>query len=305
VERRRLGRTEHESSVAILGGACFMACTPAEAERPFREAIDRGVNHLDIAPGYGAAELAVGPHLPTVRDRVFVACKTGRRNPDGVRADLEESLRRLRTDHLDLYQLHGVTDLEDLDSRAAAVDVLLEARERGLVRFIGITGHDEGAPAAHAEAIRRHDLDTVLFPVYPRAFAEPAYRADAEALLALCRERDVGAMAIKACARRPWGEDAPEYLTWYRPQTDPAAIRRGVRFALSTPGISAFCTPSDLELLPRALDAAESFAPLSPEEWAGAIEEMADEPPIFPLRENARHPAWLADRVRGLFAPPA
>lgn len=282
-----------------------MACSPAEAERPFREAVDRGVNHLDIAPGYGAAELAVGPHLPAVRDRVFVACKTGRRNPDGVRADLEESLRRLRTDHLDLYQLHGVTDLEDLESRAAAVEVLFEARERGLVRFLGITGHDLGAPAAHAEAIRRYDLDTVLFPVYPRAFAEPRYRADAEALLALCRERDVGAMAIKACARRPWGDEAPTHLTWYRPQTDPEAIRRGVHFALSTPGITGFCTPSDLELLPRALDAAESLTPMSKAEWEAAVEALAQEPLIFPLREHARHPAWLVDRVRELLAGPA
>ncbi len=305
MERRRLGRTEHASSVAILGGACFMACTPAEAEGPFRDAIDRGVNHLDIAPGYGAAELAVGPHLPAVRDRVFVACKSARRNPDGVRADLEESLRRLRTDHLDLYQLHGVTDLEDLESRAAAVEVLLEARERGLVRFLGITGHDLGAPAAHAEALRRHDFDTVLFPVYPRVFADPQYRADAESLLALCRERDVGAMAIKACARRPWGSEEPTHLTWYQPQRDADALRRGVRFALSTPGITGFCTPSDLDLLPRALDAAESFTAMSEAERAAAIEAMAEEPLLFPLRENARFPAWFADRVRELLASPS
>jgi aryl-alcohol dehydrogenase-like predicted oxidoreductase len=190
-----------------------MACSPAEAERPFREAIDRGVNHLDIAPGYALSEHAVGPHLPAVRGDLFVGCKTRRRNPDGVRAELEESLRRLRTDHGDLYQLHGVTNLEELEARTGAIEVLFEARERGLTRFVGITGHDLGAPAAHAEALRRFDLDTVMFPIYPRLWADAQYRADAEALLSLCEQRDAGAMVIKACARQPWADATVTHTT--------------------------------------------------------------------------------------------
>jgi predicted aldo/keto reductase-like oxidoreductase len=274
--------------VAILGGACFMASTAGEAERPFREAIERGVNHLDIAPGYALAEQAVGPHLPAVRDRLFVACKTGRKNAGGVRAQLEESLRRLRTDHLDLYQLHGVTGLADLETRSAAAEVLLEARERGLVRFVGITGHDLGAPAAHAEALRRWNFDTVMFPIYPRVWADPQYRQDAEALLAECAARDAGAMVIKACASHPWADGEVTHTTWYAPQTDAFAIRRGVRFALSTPGITGFCTPGDLELLDLALDAAEAFTPMSDAERAQAMAEMAGAELIFPLATNAR-----------------
>lgn len=304
MERRRLGRTEHHSSVAILGGACFMASTAAEAERPFREALDRGVNHLDIAPGYALAEHAVGPHLPAVRDQVFVACKTGRKNPKGVRAELEESLRRLRTDHVDLYQLHGVTGLEDLETRSEAVAVLLEARDQGLTRFVGITGHDVGAPAAHAEALRRWNLDTVLFPIYPRAWADPQYRVDAEALLAECKSRDAGAMVIKACASRPWADGEVTHTTWYAPQTDPETILRGVRFALSTQGVTGFCTPSDLGLLPLALDAAEAYTPMSEAERAQAMAEVAGDPIIFPLAENARLKPGTAERIAELAPAP-
>jgi len=297
MQTRRLGRTEHHSSVAILGGACFMASSASEAEGPFREAIERGVNHLDIAPGYALAEHAVGPHLPAVRDRIFVACKSGRKNAAGVRADLEESLRRLRTDHVDLYQLHGVTDLEDLEARSAAVEVLMEAREQGLTRFIGITGHDLGAPAAHTEALRRWDLDTVLFPVYPRVFQNRQYRADAEALLTECRKRDAGAMVIKACASRPWGEETVTHTTWYAPETEPRAIARGVRFALSVPGVTGFCTPSDLGLLPLALDAAEAFEPMSEAEREEAIENAEEQPLIFPLVDLARRKEGLVEAI--------
>lgn len=297
MERRRLGRTEHESSVAILGGACFMASSAQEAERPFREALDRGVNHLDIAPGYALAEHAVGPHVPAVRDDLFLACKTGRKNAGGVRAQLEESLRRLRTDHFDLYQLHGVTDLDDLETRSEAVEVLLEARERGLTRFVGITGHDLGAPAAHAEALRRWDLDTVLFPIYPRVWADPQYRKDAEALLAECASRDAGAMVIKACASHPWADTTVTHTTWYAPQTEPDTILRGVRFALSTPGVTGFCTPSDVELLPLALDAAEAFAPMSEAEREQAMAATASDELIFPLVENARRKPGMEQAI--------
>ena len=255
------------------------------------------INHLDIAPGYALAEQAVGPHLPAVRDQLFVACKTGRKKAAGVRAQLEESLRRLQTDHLDLYQLHGVTDLADLETRAEAAEVLLRAKAEGLVRFVGITGHDLGAPAAHREALRRWDFDTCLFPIYPRVWADAQYRADAETLLAECRERDCGAMVIKACASHPWGEDRVTHHTWYAPQQDAEGIARGVRFALSTPGVTGFCTPSDLRLLPLAVDAAERYRPMSDAERQQAMAEMAEQPIIFPLRENARQAPEMLEAI--------
>jgi len=295
---RRLGRTEHESSVAILGGAAFWATETSDDARPaFEMALARGVNHLDIAPQYGNAERVVGPLVPAVRERLFVAGKTLRANPDGAEAQLDATRRLLGCDVLDLYQAHGVTSLAALDERAAAIDRIIELRERGATRFAGITGHDLTAPATFREALRRWDLDTVMFPVYPRLWADPQYRADAEALLATCVARDVGVMAIKAVARRPWADGRPlaDFIegdgataarwasSWYEPVADDDALRRGIAFALSTPGVAAFCTPGDLGLLPRALDAAEAFVPLDDAERAAAAEAMAAEPVIFPI----------------------
>ena len=287
MQTRRLGRTGHESSVAILGGAAFWASDPQQTEAAFTAAIDAGVNHLDIAPTYGDAERLVGPFVPAVRDRLFVACKTGRKNPDGVRAQLEESLRRLGSDAFDLYQLHGVTSLDDLESRRDAAEAILRARAEGLCRWVGITGHDLGAPAAHAEAVRRYDLDTVMFPVNPRFWAEPAYRRDAEALLALCADRDVGVMAIKAGAARPWGDKERWATTWYEPQADDAGLERGIRFALSTPGVAAFCTPGDVAILRRALAIAGRVSSMTDSERDAAMAEVADEPVLSPLEALA------------------
>lgn len=284
---RRLGRTEHHSSLAILGAAAFWEATPEEAEQGLHLALDRGVNHLDIAPQYGAAEAVLGPHLPAVRDRLFVGCKTLRHNAAGVRTQLEASLSTLGTDRLDLYQLHAVTTVAELDARADALAAIERARDEGMTRFVGITGHDVSAPATFLEALHRYDLDTVMFPVYPRLWADPAYRVDAEALLEVCATRDVGVMAIKAVARRPWptgGDRAPS--PWYQPQTDPDAIERGVRFALSTPGVHAVCTPGDLGLLPAVLDAVDAVAaagPAGPDERDAAVAAMAREPSIFPI----------------------
>jgi aryl-alcohol dehydrogenase-like predicted oxidoreductase len=289
MERRRLGRTEHLSSVAILGGAAYWGtASPEEARPSFEAALAAGVNHLDIAPRYGAAEAVVGPLVRAVRERLFVAGKTMRANQEGVEAQFDDTRRLLGCDVLDLYQAHAVTSLDELDARAGAVERILTLRERGATRFAGITGHDLGAPSTFTEALRRWDLDTVMFPVYPRLWADPRYRADAEELLATCAERDVGVMAIKALARRPWSDEGSEppdpwATSWYEPVDDDAAIARGIAFALSTPGVTAFCTPGDLGLLPRVLAAAAATVPLNADERAAAVGAMASEPVIFPI----------------------
>jgi len=282
---RRLGRTGHHSSLAILGGAAFAADTPDDAAGFLHEAVDAGINHLDIAPGYHLAERAVGPHLPALRDRLFVAGKTAETEGDWARTRLDRTLERLQVDHLDLYQAHGVTSLEVLDQRAEAFEVILDARDRGLTRFAGVTGHDLGAPRAHLEAVRRYDLDTVMFPVYPRVMADPDYRTDVEALLAECIDRDVGVMAIKAVAWRPWGDREPDTRTWYEPHRTAAGIEQGIRFALSTPSVGAFCTPSDKATARTAIAAAERFEPLQAAEWTDLLSTVDDL--IFPLADRA------------------
>ncbi len=283
MERRRLGRTGHESSVAILGGAAFARCTAEDAEVGFADALSRGVNHLDIAPRYGEAENLIGPLVPAVRDDLFVACKTTRRNPEGVRAQLEESLTKLGCDRFDLYQLHAVTDLAVLDERMEAAEAILRARDEGLVRYAGITGHNDGAPGAHLEALRRFDLDTVMFPVNARMWSDPGYRRDAEALLELCAERDVGVMAIKAAARKPWDTQERFATTWYEPFDEPDEVARGVNFTLSVPGVHGFCTPGDLTVLRTALAAAEQVTLLGADDRERSIEDASALPTIFPL----------------------
>jgi predicted aldo/keto reductase-like oxidoreductase len=200
-----------------------------------------------------------------------------------VRAQLEESLSLLRCDQFDLYQMHAVTDLDELDARAGAAATIMAARDEGLCRFVGITGHNLTTPAAQLEALRRCDLDTVMFPVNPRLWADPAYRHDAEALLAETEERDVGVMAIKAVAARPWGERPHTATTWYEAYTSEDEIARGVRFVLSTPGVHALCTPSDPLLTAAAIEAAARYEPMSEDERVAAMRSTAMEAHIFPM----------------------
>ncbi len=283
MDYRRLGRTEHHSSVAIFGGAALWQGGAPQAEAAFGAALDAGVNHLDVAPQYGAAQDVLGPLVGPVRDQLFVACKTLRRNPDGVRAQMEDSLQRLHCDTFDLYQVHAVTDLDELDARADAFEVIMAAREEGLCRWVGVTGHEHSAPAAHLEALRRYDLDTVMFPVNPRLWSDPDYRRDAEALLDEAASRDVGVMAIKAAAARPWGDRERTATTWYEPYVSADEVARGVGFVLSTPGVHAFCTPGDTEVLPLALAAARTVSPWSTGQRAAAMAEVAGEASIFPM----------------------
>jgi aryl-alcohol dehydrogenase-like predicted oxidoreductase len=297
VERRRLGRTGHESSVAILGGAACWGASPDQAKAWLDLAMSRGVNHLDIAPQYGAAESVVGPHLADVRSELFVAGKTLRANPDGVQDQFDNTRRLLHAEVLDLYQAHAVTTIDELNRRSDAIERIISLRDRGLTRFAGITGHDMTVPSTFLEALRRFDLDTVMFPVYPALWGRPEYREAAEELLELCDERDLGVMVIKAVAWRPWSDGRPlaEAIdgdpstderwadSWYEPANSDEAITRGVRFALSTKGVHAFCTPGDIGLLPRVLSAAEQFEPLSDNERQAAVEAMAADDLIFPM----------------------
>ena len=240
MERRRLGRTGHESSVAVLGGAACWAATVDEAGEWLRLALDHGVNHLDIAPQYGAAESVVGPHLAAHREELFIAGKTLRANPEGVADQFDTTRRLLHAEVLDLYQAHAVTSLAELDRRSPALERILALRDAGHTRFAGITGHDMEVPLAHLEALRRFDLDTVMFPVYPALWSRPEYREPAEELLAVCAERDVGrdgdqgggAAALgRPSARWPtrWPGATPPRRRWADSWYEPQAERRRAR----------------------------------------------------------------------------
>jgi aryl-alcohol dehydrogenase-like predicted oxidoreductase len=283
--------------VAILGGAACWAASPEEAGTWLQTALDGGVNHLDIAPQYGAAEDVVGPHLAAHRQELFIAGKTLRANPEGVQDQFDTTRRLLNADTMDLYQAHAVTTLDELDRRSGALERILQLRERGHTRFAGITGHDLTVPVVFLEALCRFDLDTIMFPVYPALWGRSDYRDPAEELLALCADRDIGVMAIKAVAHRPWADGRPMAAaltaegemsarwstSWYEPVASPADLDRGVRFALSTPGVHGFCTPGDIGLLAGVLDAAERYEPMSDSDRQAAVSSMASDELIFPM----------------------
>ncbi len=265
MERRRLGRTGHQSSVVALGTAAIGKVDQATADRAIQTALDAGVNHVDVAPSYGEAELRLAPWMPRIRGRIFLGCKTRERARDAAKAELHRSLERLGVDRLDLYQLHAVSKLADLDACTAtggALEALVEAREEGLVRWLGITGHTHDAPATHLEALRRFDFDTVMFPLNFVLWSIPEYRRDAEALLAACRAGDVGVHVIKSVAKDPWGDRPRTHTTWYEPFTDQATIDRAVAFVLSQP-VTTLCSVGDVTVLPKVLAAAERYRPLA------------------------------------------
>ena len=277
MEQRRLGRTGHMSSVVTFGAVAVGRLEQDAADRAIQLVLDRGVNHFDVAPRYAEAEARLGPWMSRIRNRIFLGCKTAERTREGAWAELNRSLERLRTDRLDLYQLHSVGKVADLDlvtARDGAVEALVRAREQGMVRWLGITGHTHDAPATHFEALRRFDFDTVMFPLNFVLWANPDYRRDATALLDECARRDVGTHIIKTVAKDPWGDRPRTHQTWYEPFTDQGVIDRAVAFVLSRP-VTTLTTVGDVSVLPKVLDAAERFQRLTPDGEAAIMKEAA------------------------------
>ena len=283
MEKRRLGRTAHMSTVVIFGAAAIGKVSQDVADEAIQAALDCGVNHIDVAPSYGDAEHRLRPWMPNIRDQVFLGCKTTRRQKTEAADELRRSLESLKTDRFDLYQLHSVGDIEQLDLATApggAIDALVQAREEGLTTYLGITGHGMQAPATHAEALRRFDFDTVMFPLNPTLLGNAQYRKDYEALRDLAREKDVGMMVIKAVAREPWGDRERTYTTWYKPFDKQEDIDRSVRFALSQ-DITALSSAGDVSILPRILDAAGRFTPMSDQEQEATLQAHSKLRQIF------------------------
>jgi aryl-alcohol dehydrogenase-like predicted oxidoreductase len=267
VQQRRLGRLGHESSVLIYGAAALSEVDQEVADRSVRLALDAGINHFDVAAGYGDAELRLGPWMPRIRDRIFLATKTGERDMEAAWRQINASLERLQTDHLDLIQLHAIGDLADLDRATAdsgALRAAIRAREEGLARAIGITGHGNGAPATHLEALRRFPFDTVLTPINFVLSQDPLYLVDYEALVAEVRAQDAGLMIIKSASRRNWPEQAPRTrTTWYEPFEDQERITAAVVWVLSRPEVTGIATPGDVGLLPAVIEAEKHLGEMS------------------------------------------
>jgi predicted aldo/keto reductase-like oxidoreductase len=284
MEQRRLGRTNHMSTVVIFGGAAFGEISQERANEALDLTLAHGVNHLDIAPSYGQAEERIGPWLEGKREQFFLGCKTLERSRDGAWAQLHHSLETLRTDKLDLHQLHAITSFEALHEAitpGGAIEALVQAKEQGLTRYLGITGHGIHTPAIFVEALERFDFDTIMYPIQPRLYADPDYRRDSERLLQMAADRDVGVMIIKSITKGPWGEKTKAYKTWYQPYDHQQEIELGVRFALSQPGVTGIPSAGDVRLLPMVIEAAERFIPMEVDEQEKVIEASGTLEPLF------------------------
>jgi aryl-alcohol dehydrogenase-like predicted oxidoreductase len=283
METRQFGRTGHRSTVAIFGAAAFMEISQEDADRVMESVIEAGINHIDVAPSYGQAEIRIGPWMPRERGRFFLGCKTMQRTKEGAWSELRESLKRLQTESFDLYQCHAITTMEELDSvtrKGGALEAFVAARQQGLINYVGITGHGVDAPRIYLEALRRFDFDSVLFPLNFVQMADPEYRKQAEELIATCRARDVGTMVIKTITKGPWGGKQHTATTWYEPFERRDEIQRSVDFALSY-DVTGLCTAGDPRILPLVIQACESFSRLRQVEIEAMIESGRQYEPLF------------------------
>ncbi|BDI29751.1 oxidoreductase [Capsulimonas corticalis] len=281
MERRPFGQTGWNLSILGFGAIIVTDVTTDEAARYVGEAIDRGVNYFDIAPSYGNAEEMLGPALAPYRDDVFLACKTGKRDAAGAREELEESLRKLQTDHFDLYQLHAMTSAEDVQQVFApggAMETFVKAREEGKVRRLGFSAHSVEAALS---LMGQFDFDSILFPFNFVTFEKAGFGPQ---VLEEAQRRGVARLALKGMARGPWRDGDPnrsEYpKPWYEPLADRTEAAKALRYCLSLP-ITAAIPPGDIRLFRMALDIADAFTPLTDDERADVQKMAQSETPLF------------------------
>jgi aryl-alcohol dehydrogenase-like predicted oxidoreductase len=259
MEKRRLGRLEHMSSVLVYGAAALSEVSQDVADDSIREALDAGINHFDVAADYGDAELRLGPWMAQLRDQIFLATKTGLRDRESAWAQINASLERLQTDRVDLLQLHAIGDLAELDAATAsdgALEAAVRAQEQGLVGAVGITGHGHEAPRTHLEALRRYPFATVLTPLNPVLWRDESYRAAYQALVEEVRRQDAGLMTIKTVSRRNWPETAEQrQATWYEPYVDQERITAAVSWVLAHEEVTGIPTAGDVGLLGMLIEA--------------------------------------------------
>ena len=272
IPRAPFGSTGHDSSRVVFGAAALAEVSQGDADRALDVLLEHGVNHIDVAAAYGDAELRVAPWLARHPGEFFLATKTGERSYRQARDEIHRSLDRLGVDRVDSIQLHNLVDVIEWDqalSAGVALEAALEAREEGLVRFIGVTGHGLSVPEMHRRSLERFDFDSVLLPYNYVEMQKPEYADRFETLLALCQARNVAVQTIKSITRGPWGEHEHTRATWYEPLEEQDDIDTAVHWVLGRPGIF-LNTDGDIHVLPRVLDAASRF------ETAPSDETMRD-----------------------------
>ncbi len=283
IEKQIFGRTGHNSTRAIFGAAALGQVSQDQADRALEILLEYGINHIDTAPSYGDAELRLGPWMPDYREDFFLATKTMERTREGAWKELNQSFERMRVDSVDLWQMHYLVDPDEWEiafGRGGALEALVEARDQGLVRYLGITGHDVTVPGMHLRGLERFDFDSVLLPYNYMMMQNPSYAADFEHLVQLCSDRNIAVQTIKSLVKAPWGDREQQGNTWYEPLTDQKDIDRAVDWVLGRSGVFLI-TAADVELLPKVLDAASRAGTRPTDEEMAEAAERASMQPLF------------------------
>jgi len=277
------GRSGHLSSRILLGAAAFWQVSQDEADAAIELALSMGVNHFDVAASYGQAELRIGSWIKRHGKAFFLATKTGERTADKARQEFHRSLERLQVTQVDLLQLHNLVDAQEWETAmgpGGALEAAIQARQQGLVRFIGVTGHGLSVAGMHRQALERFDFDSVLLPFSYVLAQNEAYLRDFSELYGVCRSRNVAVQTIKSIAHAPWGEQEPTRTTWYRPLENQADIDLAVHWVLGHPGLF-LNSVGDINLLPRVLEAANRFTTPPTTEQMQAQVDRLDMLPLF------------------------
>ncbi len=281
IPRLAFGRSGHQSTRTIFGAAALSQVNQEEADQTMELLLEYGVNHIDVAASYGEAERRVGPWMEQYRNEFFLATKTENRTYTGAKEELQRSLEKLRVDYVDLWQMHFLIEEEDWQTAmgpGGALEAFIEAKESGLARYLGVTGHELRVVNFHKRCLERYDFDSVLLPYNPVLMQNPVYADEFESLMTICRERNVAVQTIKSLSKGPWKEKERTRATWYEPYEDQAYIDALVHWVLSRPGIF-LNTVGDIHLLPRVLDAARRFEEGSSQaDFEDVISQMEVEP---------------------------
>ena len=280
IEKRPFGRTGHMSSATIFGGAALGRVTQDEADRTLEVLLEYGVNHIDTANSYGNAEERIGPWMDQHRNDFFLATKTEHRTYKDAMEHLHRSLDLMRTDHIDLWQMHILVKPDEWETAMrpdGVLEAFQEAKRQGLVRFLGVTGHYTVVPWMHKRSLEVFDFDAVLLPYNYAMWQNETYVHDFEALERICHERNVAMQTIKSITRGPWGDQERTAATWYEPFTEQSDIDTAVHWVLNRPGIF-LNTAGDIHILPKVLDAASRFEPRPQEELDQKMAELQPEP---------------------------
>jgi aryl-alcohol dehydrogenase-like predicted oxidoreductase len=280
---KQFGRTGHESTRVIFGGAALWSVTQPEADATLELLLEHGIKHIDTAASYGQAEQRIGPWMKRYRGQFFLATKTEERTRSKARESLHRSLDLLQTDHVDLFQIHNLSTQEEWEIAlgiGGALEAFVEAREQGLARFIGVTGHGVDIARLHKAALERFDFDSVLLPYNYAMMQNPRYAADFSELLRACEQRNAAVQTIKSLTRAPWGDRPHTRNTWYQPFEEQADIDLAVHWVLGEPTVF-LNSVGDIHLLPRVLEAAQRFERKPTEDEMSALAARAGLAPLF------------------------